>query len=187
MNETEWLAEFASALKRSDIDAATALFADDCYWRDLVAFTWNIVTLESRSAIAEMLQTRLGDVKPDSFVLSGRPGWFTFETAQGRGKGHVRLKDGKAWTFFTALLELKGFEEKKGPAREHGTQHGAFRDRVTWTDRRKADAVKATLEGPLSPEVPASALSHHPATTLILDATSSSLLSSQTLALSEHL
>jgi putative flavoprotein involved in K+ transport len=140
MNETEWLAEFASALKRSDIDAATALFADDCYWRDLVAFTWNIVTLESRSAMAEMLQTRLGDVKPDSFVLSGRPGWFTFETAQGRGKGHVRLKDGKAWTFFTALLELKGFEEKKGPAREHGTQHGAFRDRVTWTDRRKADA-----------------------------------------------
>ncbi len=140
MNETKWLAEFASALKRSDINAATALFADDCYWRDLVAFTWNIVTLESRSAMAEMLQTRLGDVKPDSFVLSGRPGWFTFETAQGRGKGHVRLKDGKAWTFFTALLELKGFEEKKGPLREHGTQHGAFKDRVTWTDRRKADA-----------------------------------------------
>jgi putative flavoprotein involved in K+ transport len=140
MNETKWLAEFASALKRSDIDAATALFADDCYWRDLVAFTWNIVTLESRSAMADMLETRLGDVKPDSFVLSGRPGWFTFETVQGRGTGHVRLKDGKAWTFFTALLELKGFEEKKGPSREHGTQHGAFRDRVTWTDRRQADA-----------------------------------------------
>lgn len=140
MNETEWLAEFASALKRSDIDAATALFADDCYWRDLVAFTWNIVTLESRSAMADMLEMRLGDVKPDAFVLSGRPGWFTFETAQGRGTGHVRLKDGKAWTFFTALMELKGFEEKKGPSRENGTQHGAFRDRVTWTDRRKADA-----------------------------------------------
>ncbi len=140
MNETEWLAEFASALKRSDIDAATALFADDCYWRDLVAFTWNIVTLESRSAMADMLEMRLGDVKPDAFVLSGRPGWFTFETAQGRGTGHVRLKDGKAWSFFTALMELKGFEEKKGPTREQGTQHGAFRDRVTWTDRRKADA-----------------------------------------------
>ena len=140
MNETEWLAEFASALKRSDTDAATALFADECYWRDLVAFTWNIVTLESRTAIADMLKTRLSDVKPDSFQLAGRPGWFTFETAQGRGKGHVRLKDGKAWTFFTALMELKGFEEKKGPSREHGTQHGAFKDRVTWTDRRRADA-----------------------------------------------
>lgn len=140
MTETEWLTEFASALKRSDIDAATALFVEECYWRDLVAFTWNIVTLESRSAIAEMLEARLGDVKPESFELSGRPGWFTFETAQGRGTGHVRLKDGKAWTFFTALMELKGFEEKKGPSRENGTQHGAFKDRVTWTDRRKADA-----------------------------------------------
>ena len=140
MNDTEWLASFASALKRSDIDAASALFADECYWRDLVAFTWNIVTLESRSAISDMLRTRLSDVQPDSFVLEGRPGWFTFETAQGRGKGHVRLKDGKAWTFFTALMELKGFEEKKGPSREHGTQHGAFKDRVTWTDRRRADA-----------------------------------------------
>lgn len=146
MNETEWLAEFASALKRADTDAATALFAEECYWRDLVAFTWNIVTLESRSAISDMLKARLGDVKPDSFELAGRPGWFTFETAQGRGKGHLRLKDGKPWTFFTALMELKGFEEKKGPSREHGTQHGAFKDRVTWTDRRRADAEELGFE-----------------------------------------
>lgn len=146
MNETEWLAEFASALKRADTDAAAALFADECYWRDLVSFTWNIVTLESRSAISGMLKARLSDVKPDSFELAGRPGWFTFETALGRGKGHLRLKDGKAWTFFTALMELKGFEEKKGPSREHGTQHGAFRDRVTWTDRRRADAKELGFE-----------------------------------------
>ena len=146
MNETEWLAEFASALKRGDIDGTSAMFADDCYWRDLVAFTWNIVTLENRSAISDMLRARLSDVKPDSFQLAGRPGWFTFETARGRGRGHVRLKDGKAWTLFTALLELKGFEEKKGPTREHGTQHGAFRDRVTWTDRRNADARELGYE-----------------------------------------
>ncbi|MCC8430003.1 NAD(P)/FAD-dependent oxidoreductase [Reyranella aquatilis] len=146
MNETEWLAEFASALERGDIDGASAMFADDCYWRDLVAFTWNIVTLESRSAIADMLRARLSDVKPGSFQLAGRPGWFTFETVRGRGRGHVRLKDGKAWTLFTALLELKGFEEKKGPTREHGTQHGAFRDRVTWTDRRNADARELGYE-----------------------------------------
>lgn len=54
-------------------------------------------------------------------------------------------------------------------------------------DRRKAEAVKQTLEGPVTPEVPASALSHHQATTLILDTTSSCLLSDQTLALSERI
>ncbi len=54
-------------------------------------------------------------------------------------------------------------------------------------DRRKAEAVKATLEGKITPEVPASALSHHPATTLILDTSSSCLLSEQTLTLSERI
>ena len=140
MNETEWLAEFASALKRSDVEGAASLFAEACYWRDLVAFTWNITTLESRSAVSRMLKARLGDVQPDSWKAGDRPGWFTFETRQGRGTGHLRLKDGKAWTLFTALTELKGFEEKSGPSRDIGTQHGAFRDRVTWTDRRRADA-----------------------------------------------
>jgi glucosamine-6-phosphate deaminase len=53
-------------------------------------------------------------------------------------------------------------------------------------DRRKAEAVKQTLEGKITPDIPASALSHHPATTLILDTTSSCLLSEQTLALSER-
>lgn len=54
-------------------------------------------------------------------------------------------------------------------------------------DRRKAEAVKATLEGMITPDVPASALSHHQATTLILDASSSCLLSEQTLTLSERI
>ena len=36
-------------------------------------------------------------------------------------------------------------------------------------DARKADAVKATLEGPISPEVPASILRRHPSATLYLD------------------
>ena len=54
-------------------------------------------------------------------------------------------------------------------------------------DRRKAEAVKATLEGKITPDVPASALSHHQATTLILDASSSCLLSEQTLTLSERI
>ena len=140
MNETEWLAEFASALKRSDIESVASLFAEECYWRDLVAFTWNIATLESRSAIADMLRACLADVRPGSFKAGERSGWFTFETAQGRGKGHVRLKDGKAWTLLTALNELKGFEEKRGSSREIGTEHGAIQNRVTWTDRRQADA-----------------------------------------------
>ena len=36
---SRWLADFERALTARDIDAAAALFVEDCYWRDLVAFT----------------------------------------------------------------------------------------------------------------------------------------------------
>lgn len=140
MTESDWLTAFESALEDGDIAAATTLFHDGSYWRDLIAFTWNIVTFESRTAIADMLKARLGDVRPRAFRLDGTEGWFTFETAVGRGRGQLRLKDGKASTLFTALMELKGFEEKAGPTRELGVVHGAMRGRETWTDRRNADA-----------------------------------------------
>ena len=45
---SEWLSRFGAALDRKDGAAAADLFADECYWRDLVSFTWNIKTLEGR-------------------------------------------------------------------------------------------------------------------------------------------
>jgi glucosamine-6-phosphate deaminase len=44
-------------------------------------------------------------------------------------------------------------------------------------DTRKAAAVKAALEGPISPQVPASILRTHPDVRLFLDRNSASLLS----------
>jgi len=142
MDHLEWLACFASDLKRGDIAAAAAGFHETSYWRDLVAFTWNIVTFESRSAIADMLEARLSDVRPGSFEPEGSDGWFTFATSVGRGRGHVRLKDGKCHTLFTALMSLDGFEETSGPTRESGVEHGAIRGRRAWGDRRAADAAE---------------------------------------------
>lgn len=46
-------------------------------------------------------------------------------------------------------------------------------------DRRKAEAVRATLEDEISPQVPASALRNHADTMLILDTSSSSRLSDE--------
>jgi glucosamine-6-phosphate deaminase len=43
-------------------------------------------------------------------------------------------------------------------------------------DARKAQPVRATLEGPVTPTVPASALQRHPDTTMFLDAASAALL-----------
>jgi glucosamine-6-phosphate deaminase len=43
-------------------------------------------------------------------------------------------------------------------------------------DRRKAEAVRAAVEGPVTPAVPASILQQHPAATIYLDRESASLL-----------
>src|SRR4051794_6850468 len=94
-----WLADFGAALERSDLDAAVAMFDAESYWRDLVAFTWNITTMEGPDAIRAMLATTLAETKPSNWQIEGEASaaggvtecWLTFETAVARGKGHLRL------------------------------------------------------------------------------------------------
>jgi len=119
-----WLEEFAGALARGEIPAVAERFAPECFWRDLLAFTWDLRTHEGREAIGRMLGERLAAVRPRGFALWGAPTadpdsetWFTFETAVGRGVGHVRLREDRAWTILTTLRELRDFPERPG-ARE---------------------------------------------------------------------
>jgi putative flavoprotein involved in K+ transport len=147
-----WLARFGEALAASDPAAAAGLFAEDCYWRDLVAFTWNIATFEGRQAITEMLAATLPAAQPFGWKITAgeepaeadgvTEAWISFETAAGRGRGHLRLRDGLGWTLLTTLDELKGHEEPRGPARPKGVRHGASRDRTTWLEDREREAAE---------------------------------------------
>jgi len=120
---SSWLAKFSDALEKADTHVLKSLFAKDCYWRDLVAFTWNIKTMEGREAIADMADTTLENVRPTNWQIKGEPitadgiteAWLTFETNAVHGKGHVRLNEHGCWTLLTTAQELKGFEEKKAP------------------------------------------------------------------------
>ena len=121
LQAARWLQSFAAALSRGDLPAVTALFADQCYWRDLVAFTWNLHTCEGRDDIAKMLERSLSLTAPSHFTTTSAPVadpasecWFGFDTAAGRGVGHLRLRDGKCWTLLTTLRELAGFAERPG-------------------------------------------------------------------------
>jgi putative flavoprotein involved in K+ transport len=144
----QWVSSFQEALSARDVDRAVSLFADECYWRDLVSFTWNIKTVEGTDEVADLLRSVLDRVDPTGFAVTGEPSstdgvdeaWLTFETAVGRGTGHVRLKDGKAWTLLTTLDELKGHEENRGDRRPLGTEHGANPDRETWQEAREREA-----------------------------------------------
>ncbi len=125
----DWLGRFEAALADAARADWGALFAAECYWRDLVAFTWDIATLEGADAIAAMARAQAGpidarDFTPDDPALAmtdDHKGWFRFETATARCRGHVQLDgDGRAKVLLTAIVELIDHEEIGGLRRPQG-------------------------------------------------------------------
>jgi putative flavoprotein involved in K+ transport len=150
----EWLERFAGALEAGDAAAASELFAGESFWRDLVAFTWNIRTVEGPEGVRDMLEHTLGHVRPRNWRVTEEPAeaegvteaWLAFETEAGRGVGHLRLRDGQAWTLLTTLEELKGHEERRGFTRPKGVDHGADPGRESWLERRRREAEELGYE-----------------------------------------
>jgi putative flavoprotein involved in K+ transport len=151
---SRWLHAFAKALANRDIAGATLMFDTECYWRDLVSLTWTLKTFEGRDEVKAMLSATLSAAKPSALVQLGPAteangaieAWFAFETAVGRGTGHLRLRNGKCWTLLTTLQELKGFEEKAGRARERGVEQGVHPDRLSWAERRVVEKSQLGVE-----------------------------------------
>jgi len=139
-----WLSRFDGAMRVGAIEAMGEVFLDTCLWRDLLSFSWNVVTTEGLQAVTRMLSATWARTAPHGWCHDGAAmsadgvteGWFSFETASGRGLGHVRLREGRAFTLFTTLRELNGFEERKGENRARGVEHGAIRNRKSWADLR---------------------------------------------------
>jgi thioredoxin reductase len=160
-----WLAQFERALSERDNSLLKALFHPDSYWRDVLALTWRIETLQGRDAILKELAAHVARARPAGFRSARhrtaprrvtRAGTnaveaiFTFETAQGRGSGVLRLtpdaNDGgthKAWTLLTTLDELKGHEERLGRSRPQGKAYSRDFRGPNWLDMRKAAAAYA--------------------------------------------
>ena len=147
------LDDFGRALEAGDVDAACGMFVEDCYWRDLVTFTWNISTAEGRDQVADMLRHQLEATQPSGWALAEDElpeeadgvvtAWIRFETGAARGYGLMRLRDGRIWTLLTTMAELKGFEEPEGFERPLGAKHGAAKNRPSWKEER--DTELATL------------------------------------------
>ena len=149
-----WLDAFGAALASGNPDNVLPLFDADCYWRDLVSFTWNIRTQEGHEAVRDMLAARQADAGASNFQLEGEAteadgvteAWFTFETRVSRGRGQLRLKGDKAWTLLTTMVELKGFEEKKGANRIKGAEHGVHKGRKSWLELRQDEQARLGYE-----------------------------------------
>lgn len=158
----QWLAMFEAALAERSDATLEALFHADSHWRDVLAFAWDIRTLGGQPAIVEALKHDAARVKPRGFQIDSRrtaprnvmragmeslEALFSFETAQGRGSGVVRLIPDaadqgrlKAWTLLTSLEELKGFEEQVGRARPKGESYSRDFSGPNWLDLRRSAA-----------------------------------------------
>ena len=160
-----WLGRFEEALAKPDDGLLKTLFHPDSYWRDVLALSWNIQTLNGADAILKALPPLARNIQPSGFAVDVnraaprkvmRAGTdaieaiFKFETQVGRGSGIIRLipdaDDGnrlKAWTLLTELGELKGFEEQIGVERPRGNAYSRDFRGPNWLDLRKASAAYA--------------------------------------------
>ena len=150
-----WLDEFASALEAGEPARIAGLFAGECHWRDLLAFTWELHTVSGAAAIAARLQPCLAPMAPRAVRLAEgrtrprvvrRAGTeaveviFRFETVVGPCNGVVRLVQEaggpRAWTLMTALDEIRGHEDPANGRRWQDVDWRRNFGGENWLDRR---------------------------------------------------
>ncbi len=151
-----WLGDFTAALASGDAVRLAALFAHECFWRDILAFTWDLHTTSGAGAIAERILPTVAGLAPRGLKLAmGRTpprlvkragtdvieAIFTFETAVGPCNGVVRLvsEGGKprGWTFMTALDEIRGHEDPANGRRWQDVDWKRNFGGENWADRRR--------------------------------------------------
>jgi thioredoxin reductase len=163
-----WLAQLDEALAGTARARLETLFHADSCWRDVLALTWRIKTVNGSEAISRELARHAGRARPTGLKIDPhrtaprnvtRAGIaaieaiFSFETAEGRGSGVLRLTPDtddsnafRAWTLLTSLDEIKGYEERLGRSRPQVKAYSRDFRGPNWLDIRKAAAEYADRE-----------------------------------------
>lgn len=152
-----WLRAVEAALARQDRGGLGDLLRDDCHWRDLAAFTWDVFQTSGVGSVAGELLARAAEVRPTGFALDPErpapgPGalgayevvevFYVFRTAHGPARGLAFLTADtdsgrlRALVLSTQLTGLAGVQRVHGGDRDPG--HG-FTPRLpgqTWTEFR---------------------------------------------------
>lgn len=154
---------FNLALAKRDFNGIANLFGDNGFWRDHLALTWQLRTVQGHEAIVKFLERssesrdglRLKKISIDRSTpvrapkvwsldgageVQGIQFFFKAETSHGSATGIARLAlqnhTWKIFTLFTGLQELKGHEELLGHRRPKGAEHGGHPDRKNWAEKR---------------------------------------------------
>ncbi|TXL61356.1 NAD(P)/FAD-dependent oxidoreductase [Aeromicrobium terrae] len=157
----DWLRDFAAAMESGSVTEATATLTKECWWRDLLALSWDLGTYHGSERITSLLDVHVRQARPTRFELDagfephpiegGVEGVFTFETTTAWCRGVARLTqvDGgwRASTVMTGMEDVKGHERALGSRRPIGPRHveGA-RSTHNWKDQRLVDVSFADRE-----------------------------------------
>ena len=156
---------FNDALKNKALLDLSLLFLDNGFWRDHLALTWELRTLQGPPRIYDFLKgaaisrdgfriqniavdasnvvraPRFAPVDADGEV-TGVQFFLNIDTVHGTGQGLVRLVEEagewKVFTLYTRLEELKGHEQTIFDRRPVGAEHGGKPGRNNWADKRAA-------------------------------------------------
>ncbi len=148
----QWLSRFEEALTAGDSRGrGRAVRATTSFWRDLVAFTWNIKTVEGPAGVKDMLEDTLAHVEAarlahDRAADRGRrrhrrPGSRS-RPRSAAATGTCGCATARRGRCSPTLDELKGHEEPTRPERPKGVEHGADPDRETWLESREREAAE---------------------------------------------
>lgn len=153
-----WLAKLSAALEEKRYAAAAAMVHPDGYWRDLLTFQWLFKVLHGPGEVEAWLRQAFDPKPARNFRLEFDPTvgaigehpetlefFFRFDTAVATGRGYARLVPdphapaaATAYTFLTAMQELKAFPERRGKNRPHDDLHVTSTQTENWLDRRRA-------------------------------------------------
>ena len=142
-----WLDEFFTNIKLRKHARIGEMFAQKACWRDIVSFTWNIITVSGRRNIVDMVKVTSGWVEVFDWKIVGEivtednliSCWFVFTTSVAQCKGKLSLIDGKCTVFFTVIEELVGHEEPIFARRAVGHVNKAIKGRKTWFEISKEE------------------------------------------------
>jgi cation diffusion facilitator CzcD-associated flavoprotein CzcO len=155
-----FLGKFNTVLQQGSEQLSSVLH-EESWWRDHLMLSWDLRTLHTLAKIQDFLGPRLLDLgfeqwrladpfKPSMVSATEGLDWVEFsvdaETKIARGRAIVRLTQGadlewKAFTIYTCVTELKGYEENVGPRRPLGGKNSLEGGIVkgNWLERRQRE------------------------------------------------
>ena len=164
----DWLCRFNAALHQTSSAAGDApagfadLFHDNSFWRDALALSWQLQTISGAKDILNSLPTAATKAGISAITLDPQAtaprlvtragsdaieAFFTFTTDAAHCRGILRLNADdsqpdhyRAWTLFTAIDALIGFEEKTDRNRPTGQSYSRDFRGPNWLDKRLAAA-----------------------------------------------